>query len=719
MDIQRLLSEMSLAEKLGQLTQLNANFFKENEAEITGPASRLDLDPADAANAGSVLNFDGAATMRSVQEIAMARQPHHIPLLFMQDVVHGYRTIYPIPLAMGCSFDPDLMEECASMAAKEAASGGVNVTFAPMVDLVHDARWGRVMETAGGEDKTLGCRMAAAQVRGFQGDLKKGKIAACVKHFAAYGGAEAGRDYNAVELSEHTLREDYLPAYRAAVDAGARLLMTSFNTLGGEPVASNRHLITDILRGEWDFDGSVISDYNSYREMLKHGAAETEKEAVDWALSAGGEIEMMSALTYRFGKELLDEGKITPEQIDRAVLRVLRLKEELGLFDDPMRGATPEEEQRICLCAEHRAIACRAAEESAVLLKNDGVLPFSDKTKKVALIGPFAREHGIKGFWACHGRDEDSVTVEEGVRVLLPDAEITVCGGCSHALRETDISGVADAVRLAREAEVVVLCLGEFQNCSGEGNSRAILELSPAQLSLAAAVAAANPNTAVLLFCGRPLAISDLADTVPAILTMFQPGTEGGTAAARLLFGKTCPSGRLSMSFPYCTGQEPIYYAHQSTARPTPDPHEICEGGYVSRYLDAPTAPLYPFGFGLSYTEFSYGELKASGDTMTEKDSITFTVTVTNTGSLAGKETVQWYLRDEVACPVRPVKELVEFQKIELAPGESREVRFTVKEPLLRYHTRSGEFASETGRFTVTVGPDSERGQSCAFTLVK
>ena len=388
MDVKSLLSQMSLKEKLGQLTQLNAIFYNvENNADITGPAAKLNIAEEDISLTGSVLNFNSAATMKKLQDVAMARHPHHIPLLFMQDVIHGFRTVFPIPLGMACSFDEELVEECAAMSAKEAAVGGVHVTFSPMMDLARDARWGRVMESPG-EDPTLNGRMGAAFVRGYQGDgTSPYNIPACVKHFAAYGAPEAGRDYAAVELTEHTLREYYLPAYRACVDAGVKMIMPAFHVIGGVPCTANRLLLDTILKKEWGFKGTVISDYAAYHEMVKHGVAENDKEAADLAINAGCDIEMMSTATYHHAEELIREGRITMEQIDAATLKVLEMKNDLGLFENPYRMADEAEEKRLHLCPEHRALARRAAEESAVLLKNDGTLPFSKNLHKVAVIG--------------------------------------------------------------------------------------------------------------------------------------------------------------------------------------------------------------------------------------------------------------------------------------------------------------------------------------------
>lgn len=720
MDIEKLLKSLTLEEKLGQLTQLNAVFFKEDTAaDITGPISQMNLTPEDVLRVGSTLNFIGAATMREIQARVLKEGAHHIPLLFMQDVIHGYRTIYPIPLGMGCSFDPALLRDCARMSAVEAAVSGVHVTFGPMLDLVRDARWGRVMESTG-EDPVLNARLGKAAIEGYQGDFSDPyNIATCVKHFAAYGAPEGGRDYNAVDMSVRQLRENYLPGYKAGVEAGADFVMPSFNALSGRPSSGCEWLLRDILRKEWGFSGVVISDYNAMGELIDHGVAENGKEAADMAFRAGCELEMMSVTLYKNAKELLDEGKLSMEEIDEAVRRVLRVKEKLGLFENPYRMADEEEEKKIHLCPAHRELARKAARESAVLLSNNGVLPFSEKAGKVAVIGPFATEKGIKGFWSCAGRDEDCVTVEEGIRALLPAAEVLTAPGCSRELMEKDTSGVAAAADLAATADAVVLCLGEYQQCSGEGNSRADLTLSPAQMALARAVVEKNPNTAVVLFTGRPLALAELSEFAPAILCMWQPGTEGGAAAAELLFGKANPCGKLSMSFPWCTGQVPVYYSHTRTGRPTKNPKEISKKTYSARYQDAPTDPLYVFGHGLSYTTFEYGKPQLSSEILRPGAPIRVSVTVRNTGSRAGKEIVQLYTHDLFASTVRPLRELKDFLKIELQPGEEQCVVFTLTEEELRFETYDHGFDSEAGDFELSIGPDSDCANTVSFRLEK
>lgn len=703
-DIRQILSGMTLEEKIGQLMQYNGNLFIDTAADVTGPMAELGLSKEAVNNVGSVLNFKSAEEVRQIQDIHLANDRNKIPMLFMMDVIHGFRTIFPIPLGMGCSFDTQLLTDCTRMAAKEAIAGGVHVTFTPMVDYVRDARWGRVMETCG-EDPMLNGMMGAAQVRAFQGDDLKdpSNMATCVKHFAAYGGAEAGRDYNTVELSEHVLREFYLPAYKACLDAGSTMIMPSFNTLNGVPSVVNPWLMKYILKEEWGFEGVVISDYNAIGELENHGITGDVKEAARMAFDCGCDIEMCSTAYHQALKELVEEGTVSEEKLDEAVLRVLELKEKLGLFEDPYRGASAEAEKAAFLTQEHRATARRAAEESAVLLKNDGVLPFSKDVKKIALIGPFADEHAIIGFWSCNGRNEESVTIREGIQALLPDAQITVAKGCGNQWGDSDRSGFEEAVKAAAEADIAILCLGEPQDYSGEGNSRSDLDLPGVQTELAKAVAAANSRTAAVTFSGRPLVFTELSEAVPAILHMWFPGTEGGSAAANLLFGDANPCGKLSMSFPKALGQCPIYYNHANTGRPK-NGDENVHYAYTSNYIGCGNLPLYSFGHGLSYSKFVYEGLELSADELTADGSLTATVTLRNDSEVPGKETVMLYMHDRFAPNARPVQQLIAFEKVTLAPGERREVAFTVTEPMLRFWNNEHKHVSEPGEFELFTG---------------
>ena len=703
-NVKELIKKMTLKEKVCQLTQLNANFFAHSDAEITGPWEKLGIEQDDLRYIGSALNFHSVGEMLEIQKKHLEEDPNRIPMIFMMDVIHGFRTIYPIPLGMGASFDPALVAECSHMAATEAAAGGVQLTFTPMVDYVRDARWGRVMETCG-EDPLLNSVMGAAQVKAFQGDdlSKPDTLATCVKHFAAYGGAEAGRDYNTVEISERLLREYYLPAYKACIDAGVKMLMPSFNSLNGVPSTANKWLMQTVLKKEWGYDGLVISDYNAIGELLRHGVAADTKEAAKMAFTNGCDIEMMSITYYRHIEELIAEGVITEAQVDAAVERVLELKRELGLFEDPFRGASVEREASVLLTPEHREIARRAAQESAVLLKNDSVLPFSKDVRRVALIGPFADCNEIKGFWACNGRDADCVTVREGVSALLPNAEITAVAGCSAQWNERSTDGFAEAIAAARDADAVVLCLGEPQKYSGEGNSRADIGLPGVQLELAREILAVNDNTAALIFNGRPLTLTELDAIAPAIMTMWFPGTEGGTAAANLLWGEANPCGKVSMSFPKAVGQCPIYYNHPATGRPKRKPEDVHQS-YASNYIGCGNLPLYPFGHGLSYTKFTYKSMELDRHEMTAEDTLTVRVTLKNEGDRSGKEVVQLYIHDLIASAVRPIQSLVAFEKVELGVGESKTVTFRITEPMLRFWDAECNHVSEAGEFDLFVG---------------
>lgn len=703
--LKALLSQMTREEKIGQLVQTNGMMFLKDDSELTGPAAELGIDLDYRKNIGSLLNFKNASNAIAIQKKHLEDDRNKIPLLFTMDIIHGCRTIYPIPLALGASFDPELAEECARMAAKEAAADGVHLTFAPMIDLSRDARWGRVMESCG-EDAYYNGVMAAAQIRGYKGDdlSSNESIATCAKHFAAYGAGEGGRDYNTAEISEHSMREYFLPAYKACVDAGVDMIMPSFNNVNGVPATANTYLLCDILRDEWGFDGVVNSDYSAIKELIKHGVAKDYKECARLAFSAQCDIDMISPCYVKHLSELIDEGVFTEEELDRSVMRVLRLKDNLGLFDDPYHGANPEKIAKLELCDEHREIARRAAEESAVLLKNDGVLPFSKDVKKIALIGPFADNHEILSWWACRGKKERSVTVKEGIEALLPNAEVVSLNACSLLFNDTDESGIAEAVELAKNSDIAIICVGENHRYSGEANSRTDISLTKPQKRLVAEISAVQKNSAVLLFGGRPLALTEEDKCAHAILNMFLPGHEGGNAAARLLFGDVNPSGKLSMSFPRAVGQCPIYYNRTATSRPPIDPDIPTPTNFTSGYIDCGITPLYTFGYGLSYTQFRYDSMTLDTNNMTRDGKIKVSVTVTNVGEREGKEVVQLYLHDLVASTVKPIQEFKAFQKISLAPNKSKTVEFEINEPMLRLWNNKNEFVSELGEFTVSVG---------------
>ena len=735
-ELHRLLEDMSLQEKIDQLLQLTADFYGQTDRDVvTGPASELGISMEDIDLAGSVLNGTGAKALMQIQDAYMDRHPHHIPLLFMMDVIHGYRTIFPAPIAQGASFDPEMSKRVASVAAREASAAGIHVVFSPMVDLVRDPRWGRVMESTG-EDPYLNSRFAAAQIHGFQGDDMKedGKVCGCIKHFAGYGGAEAGREYNTVQVSEHTFREYYLPSYEAGIKAGAGMVMTSFNTVNDIPATINQKLMRQILREEMGFDGVLISDYAAILETVAHGASSDKKDAAYKALLAGVDIDMMTGCYAGELAKFVKEGTIPESLIDESVLRILQLKNQLGLFEHPHKNADPEKEARYILCPEHRALAREAAAASCVLLKNDKVLPIRP-SQKVAFIGPYIDNYEICSSWAVTGHPEDSVTIRQAAKELLPDSDLTFCHGTSLLPRDYVFAGfaepnraeefyadvfadpekaLADAVAAAKAADVVILCLGEHYIQTGEATSRTELSLPENQMELFCAVRAANPNVAVVLFNGRPLLLDELSRDAAAILEAWFPGTEGGHAILDLLTGTKNPSGKLPMTFPRNMGQIPIYYNHFSTGRPLAgtDPQR-----FVSKYTDAPNTPLFPFGYGLSYTEFSYSDVSLSSDSLTSEDSITASVQLKNTGACTGTEVVQLYIQDVAASTVRPVRELKGFTRITLTPGETQTVSFRISEAELAFHRADGSYGTEPGAFRVWIGGSSATENGTGFTL--
>lgn len=713
--LEDILQNMTLDEKIAQLQQLAAPFYDEagDEGLITGPMESLGITAETVKNAGSVLGIAGAEKVISVQRAHMANNKHGIPLLFMADIVHGFKTIFPIPLAMGCSWDLELAERSAQIAAKEAAVSGLHVTFAPMADLVRDPRWGRVMESTG-EDPYLNALFARAMVRGFQGqDLRNdtGRVASCVKHFAAYGLAEGGREYNTVDLSERQLREYYLPAYKAAVDEGAEMVMTSFNTVEGIPATGNRKLMRELLRGEWEFDGVVISDWGAVGELIAHGVAEDDREAALRAIRAGVDIEMMtSAYVHRLAG-LVSEGVVDESLIDEAVLRILRLKEKLGLFEHPLRGADPEAEREIVYCREHLDAAKELAVKSCVLLKNEGVLPLKLE-QRIALIGPFAQSGDILGNWSWTGSRETAVRLGSAMQAF-GGSGIVMAEGCS--IDDITEQQLEEAVKAAEDADVIVLALGEASEMSGEAASRTNIKLPEAQLRLVKSMKKLGKLMVAVLFNGRPLDLHGIHEEADAVLEAWFPGSAGGAAIADLLYGVANPSGRLTMSFPTTVGQIPVYYNQFNTGRPKPS--EDTKEKYVSQYLDSPNAPLFPFGYGLSYTRFSYEGLELSSDSLKTGQTLKAKVRVVNDGSMAGTETVQLYIRDISGEVVRPVKELKDFRQVALAPGESAEVAFEITEAQLRYHHSDLTFTSDPGEFELHVGGNSRDTLQTVFRL--
>jgi beta-glucosidase len=719
-DLKKLISQMTLDEKIGQLVQTNGIMFIKDDTELTGPAAEFGISLDYRKYIGSLLNFKNAETAIAIQKKHLEDDRNKIPMLFASDTIHGCKTIYPIPLALGASFNPELLEECCAMAAKEAAADGIHLTFSPMVDLARDARWGRVMEGFG-EDAYYTGVMAAAQIRGYKGKglSNKESIATCAKHFAAYGAGEGGRDYNAADMSEYSLRQYFLPVYKACVDAGVDMIMPSFNAVCGLPATANKHLLCDILREEWGFDGVVNSDYAAIKELMKHGVAENLKDCAKLAFEAQCDIDMISPCYANYLKELIEEGIFSEDELDRSVMRVLKLKDELGLFDNPYHGADSELIKELELCEAHREIARRAAEESAILLKNDGVLPFSKDVKKIALIGPFADNHDILSWWRCRGKKELSVTVKDGIEALLPNVEILQSPACSLAY-DADISEneLSEAINAAKSADIAIICVGEDYHYSGEANCRTDLTINKAQKRLIAEISKVQQNSAVVLFGGRPLVLTDENECAHAILEAFLPGHEGGNAIARLLFGDANPSGKVSMSFPRSVGQCPVYYNRTATGRPPKNPDIPTPTNFTSGYIDCGITPLYTFGYGLSYTKFEYNSMTLDTNTLTKDSKIKVSVTLTNVGNIAGKEVVQLYLHDLVASMVRPIQELKAFKKVYLEPGEAKTVEFEINEPMLRFWNCKNEFTSELGKFTVSVGYADHFAFTESFELI-
>jgi beta-glucosidase len=704
--ISSLLARMTLAEKLGQLQQLDGTVegdFRPEHVELV----RKGL-------LGSTINVRGVKNTTELQRVAMNESRLKIPLLFAFDVIHGYRTIFPVPLGESASWDPSGAERAASIAAAEASAAGVRWTFAPMVDIARDPRWGRIVEGSG-EDPFLGSVMAAARVRGFQGTNygQPDKVVACAKHWVAYGAAEGGRDYNTAEVSERTLREIYFPPFKAAVDAGVGTIMSAFTDLDGVPCSANHFILTDVLRGEWHFDGIVDSDYNSVKELVAHGFAADGAEAAMRALNAGLDMEMISRLFNENGAQLVKEGKVPMAVIDEAVRRVLRIKYRLGLFDHPYADETLE--KTTLLSPANLADARELAARSFVLLKNDHeTLPLDRQLKSIAVIGPLADDaRSMIGSWTGDGRAEDAVSLLAGIRAKVsPATKVNYTKGCE--VTGNDHSGFGLALQVARESDFVVLAVGETANMSGEATSRGSLDLTGPQLELIQAIHATGKPYAVVLMNGRPLTINWVASNSPAILETWFAGTKGGNAIADALFGDVNPGGKLPVTFPRSVGQIPIYYNHKNTGRPPG-----CDPKYESVYVDMPWTPLYPFGYGLSYTQFKLSNLQLNTTHISPDGSVTIGVDVENTGRRAGDEVVQVYIHDVAASVTRPVKELKGFERVTLLPGERRHVEFTLGREALGFYNQQMHFVVEPGTFEVFASNGSEQSLESQFEVVQ
>ena len=723
--VDSVLNLMTLEEKIGQMNQYNGFW------NVTGPAPKdgdaaIKYEHIKKGWVGSMLNVRRVKDVRALQKIAVEETRLGIPVIFGYDVIHGYKTISPIPLAEAASWDMDAIKNSAKTAASEAAASGINWTFGPNVDISRDARWGRVMEGAG-EDPFLGSQVAIARVKGFQGDDLSNPltIAACAKHFAAYGFAEAGRDYNTVDIGNATLYNTVLPPFKAANDAGVRTYMNSFNILNGVPATGNSFLQRDILKGKWGFDGFVITDWASIREMIAHGFAQDGAEASEKAVKAGADMDMESHLYVYELVKLVEEGKVDETLIDDAVRRILRVKFELGLFDDPYRYCDEKrEKETIYSKANHEAVL-DMAKKSIVLLKNEGnLLPLKKKGQKIALIGSLANDKTSPlGSWRIASDDNTAVSVLEGMQqykgntlVYEKGANLTI--GKTTFLDElvfntTDRSGFEAAKKAAKEADVVVMVLGEHGFQSGEGRSRTSLDLPGLQQELLEEIYKVNPNIVLVLNNGRPLALPWAAENIPTIVEAWHLGTETGNAVAQVLYGDYNPSGKLPMSFPRNVGQVPIYYNQHSTGRPTNSDNNV----FWSHYSDVEKTPLFAFGHGLSYTTFKYGNVKLDKKTYAKGEPVKIYVEVTNTGDYDGKEVVQLYIRDIAASLSRPVKELKGFELVPLKKGETKTVTFTLTDKELGFFNNEGEYLVEPGIFKVFVGTSSADNQETEFEL--
>jgi beta-glucosidase len=708
MNINDLIKTLTIEEKIGQLLQIAPFFFiQELKKEVSGNITDLALTEKKVFKAGSVLGIGNATEMIQVQKRYLEKSKHKIPLVFMADIIHGYQTIFPIPLALSTSWNPSLFENMARISAIEASTAGIHVTFAPMADISRDPRWGRVVEGTG-EDPYLSQRMTQASVKGFQGDdLKKvGNIASCVKHFAAYGAVESGRDYNTVDMSRTRLFNDYMKGYKSAIDAGSCLVMTSFNVIDGIPATVNKHLLRTVLRDLWKFEGVTISDYDSLHQVIDHGVAEDDKEAARLGIEAGLDIEMASICYVNYLKNLIDEGQVEIKLIDEAVKRVLSLKEKLGLFENPYKGASIQREIELVRCSSHLIAAKTTALESAVLLKNDGTLPIKQGLK-VAIIGPHATTKQTNGPWSWHGRNDLNDTLENSLKQLGVDV-------CLATDLPIDAYGETELEKI-KIADIFILALGENERESGEAHNRSDIRLPRQQEQYVKFVNLIMKPSIVVLYHGRPLDLSNIMEA-NSILDTYFLGSMANQAIADLLTGIANPSGKLTMTYPKSVGQIPLYYNHLNTGRPKV---KGINNEFTGYYLDIDNEPLFPFGHGLSYSNFVYGTMRLSTYDLYLNQTLSIYIDVTNTSDIDGYEIVQLYIRDLVASISRPVKELKGFVKQMIKARETITLRMDLADKDLGYLDETGNPVLEPGRFAIMIGKDSEHVQTDYIRLHK
>ncbi len=725
--VKELLNKMTLEEKIGQMVQVAGDIFLEEDINVsTGPLKDLKLSNEMLYNVGSILNIMGVDRVKKVQDEYLSKSRLKIPLLFMADVINGYKIAFPIPIAQGCTWNVKKIKKMTQISAMESNIAGVNVNFSPMLDLSRDPRWGRVMEAIGGEDPYLGEIYAKAMVEAYQGEdiSKLGNIASCIKHIAAYGAVEAGRDYNTVDMSEREFRQYYLPAYKSAINTNAEMIMTSFNILNGIPATINKWLIQDLIRKELNFKGIIISDYSAIEETIAHGASENEKHAALNAINAGVDIDMMSGIYANNLKDLCLESKEIEEKVNQSVLRILRLKNKLGLFENPYGNLDKEKEKTYIMNKSNLEETKKLTQETFVLLKNNNnVLPLKED-KKIALIGPYADNIGITGSWSIFSDRTKNATILEVFRERLGNENVLYSKG-TEILRQDEINkilkadgsptifienekekeeaSIKEAVEVAKKSEIILLLLGEHYKQSGEACSRSNISLPENQINLINELYKLNKPMVMILFNGRPLQLNNVENKLDGILDVWFPGTTGANAIIEVVFGDVNPSGKLTMSFPQSVGQCPIYYNHYNTGRP-----HTKDFRYMSRYQDIPTESFYPFGFGLSYCNFEYRNLKLNKNVLKEKDHITVTIEVENKSDCAGYETIQLYIQDLFGSVVRPVKELKGFKKLYFKPHELKIIQFEINKEMLKFWNSDLKFVAENGEFKVFIGRDSE-----------